>query len=1261
MSTRPDRFEPYVPRVAAEWDLEAPGNKWRQVKGSLVFVDISGFTSLSERLARKGRIGAEELTSVLNRVFGAMLDAAFERGGSLLKFGGDALLLLFGSEGHVMQACAAVVEMRSALRDAAKEPTSVGRINLRMSSGVHTGSVDFFLVGDSHRELIVAGPTASITTEMEGTADAGEIMVSDPVRDHLPNDFIGDAKGDGWLLRKRKINHPTIGTTPRISFSDKELSTFVPDALREHLGVGVTDSEHRIATVGFVKFKGIDALLEERGPERVSNELDRLVTTVQEAVDTEGITFLATDVEADGGKIILVAGVPSSQHDDEGRMLRVARQILDTDLGLPLQIGINRGHVFSGNVGSAKRSTYTVMGDTVNLAARFMATAPPGSLYASPSVLDLSSTLFRTEALEPFHVKGKQQPVQAYEVHEETGTRTSETSRDLPFTGRDAELEMIVTIVTTCAQEGRGGMMTITGDTGTGKSRLLTEVRERCPGLGTLMVQAEPNGADNPYWAFRDPLRKVLNIPRGTQFEMADDLVAAVNRIAPDFAWAVPLLGDLLHIEVSDTKETAAIDPQFRPDRTADVLIDLLSALYSGPFAVLAEDGHWMDDASIHLLRRIGAAAESRPWTVIFTARREDSDFQPLGDEIALRPLDDDDVRSIAIEVTAAAPLRPHELDAVVSRASGNPLFLSEILSVIRETGSAEDLPESLDAVVSSEIDTLPPLTRQLLRYGSVLGRSFRRTVLDEFLAPEPMQLDEATQKDLERFIEADGETRLRFRHAVVHDIAYEGLSYRRRRELHARAGDVIERLAGDDPVAVAEFLATHYSLSGAHDKAWYYSYIAAEKAKHAYANTEAAAHFRRAIDAARHMPGLDSGVVADVWKSLGEVRELTGQFEGAREAYGRAIRGDRRDPGRLVDLHLLRAGAWMNTGQLSQAKRNVTLGRKRLGSEDQKTRTMLLARLDAYEASIHMASGDFARAHSCASSAAARAISTGEDEALARAYQVLDGANFMLGHDEPRRGEEAIEILRGLGLLERSVGVMNNMGAYAYLEGEWDRAVEWYRKSLEAAELSGNVVEAALTRANIAEVLIGQRRYHEATPLLEQAERTYIASNSTRDLPLVRLLSARVHLGTGEIDEAIEKMQTLLDAQLDGENTAWTGETAISLADAQNAAECPTEALKMLDKFEKAVPDGVEEVAAAMARVRGQALELQGHPLDALEAFDEGLRLVEVAHDLYQEALIREARATMQSRAGDEPDPADISRLDRILTLLGVVTPQLA
>jgi class 3 adenylate cyclase len=133
-----------VPRVASEWDLDAPGARWQRRDGTLCFVDISGFTNLSERLAMRGRHGVEELTDLLNRVFGQMLELAFERGGSLLKFGGDALLLLFDSPDHPEQGAAAAVEMRAALREATKVPLSVGRVNLRMSVGLHAGEPPTF-------------------------------------------------------------------------------------------------------------------------------------------------------------------------------------------------------------------------------------------------------------------------------------------------------------------------------------------------------------------------------------------------------------------------------------------------------------------------------------------------------------------------------------------------------------------------------------------------------------------------------------------------------------------------------------------------------------------------------------------------------------------------------------------------------------------------------------------------------------------------------------------------------------------------------------------------------------------------------------------------------------------------------------------------------------------------------------------------------------------------------------------------------------
>jgi class 3 adenylate cyclase len=873
-------LEPYVPRVLAQWDLDAPGRSWQRIDGTLCFVDISGFTNLSEKLASRGRIGAEELTDVLDRVFGDMLRLAYDRGGSLLKFGGDALLLLFEGDGHAMQGTCAAIEMRAALREAVKIPTSVGRIRLRMSVGVHTGPVDLFRVGESHNELIITGETATATTEMESTADAGEIVISRRLRDELASDAAPIAKGDGWILRWVKPRVEAPGPIPRRRLDGDTFVRCVPVGLREQLSVTHAEPEHRIATVGFVKFKGIDRVWREEGPEAVAAGLERLIIAVQQAVDAEEVTFLASDIDDDGGKVILTTGVPSTQEDDEGRMLRAMRRIADSEQVFQLKVGANRGHVFAGEIGTEFRSTYTVMGDTVNLAARLMAAALPGEVYAAPGVLDRSLTLFETSALPPFFVKGKTAPVQAYAVGSETGRRPLVSTGELPFTGREAEMEQLRSAITGL-DDGNGAAITISGETGLGKTRLVLEALVGVGPEEQLLIRAEPYGLDNPYWAFRDPLRNLLGIERTDQQTMIAKLRSVIESLDPALRSPVPLIGDVTQIEVPDTPETEAIEPRFRPEKTAATLVRLLEALSRGRLLVVIEDAHWLDQASAELVTMLATvAAPLRPWLVIVTTRPQEGALpKPPGALLALGPLEEPAVRRIAIAMTQAAPLRPHQMDAVVERASGNPLFLGEILRLVRETGTAESLPESLDAVVGAEIDTLPPLPRRLLRYSSVLGRSFRRIVLDELLKPEDVELDAATRRVLARFIEAEGKDRYRFRHSVMHDVAYAGLSYRKRRELHGRAGEVIERLAGDDTDAVAEFLALHYAEAGNHEKAWRYGTVAGDRAKTNFANVEAASHYRRALAQARYLKdSVTSREHARLWTVLGGVQEHTGE-----------------------------------------------------------------------------------------------------------------------------------------------------------------------------------------------------------------------------------------------------------------------------------------------------------------------------------------------------------------------------------------------
>jgi tetratricopeptide (TPR) repeat protein len=356
-----------------------------------------------------------------------------------------------------------------------------------------------------------------------------------------------------------------------------------------------------------------------------------------------------------------------------------------------------------------------------------------------------------------------------------------------------------------------------------------------------------------------------------------------------------------------------------------------------------------------------------------------------------------------------------------------------------------------------------------------------------------------------------------------------------------------------------------------------------------------------------------------------------------------------------VADLHLRRARAWLYSGQFSQAKRSITLGRKRIDAGSDIAQSQALARLEAYEASIQAARGDPVRALRLAGTAADLARATGEDEALARAYGVLDWANFSTGRDEPRHGQEAIEILERLGFIERSVGVMNNMGAFAYLEGNWDEAVGWYRRAVEAAERCGNVVEAARTRANIAEVLVGQRKHGEALPYLKDAERVYRSSRAPQGLPFVRMVAARAAVGIGDIVRGIAELEELFEEQLRSGDTSEDPEIVVHLAHALVEGGHPVDAVEQLDRFLVIAPADAAEVSAGINRVRGEALASMGQHEAALTVFGTALRGATEDGNLLEETLSLEARSETRRRAGEVADPGDAQRLEHLGRQLGI------
>ncbi len=249
MDSKTGNLDRYLPRVLLQRLASDPTAPVQTLDGSMVFVDISGFTRLSERLARFGKEGSEHLTDTINSCFSELLADAYAHGGSLLKFGGDALLLWFEGAGHPTRACSAAVAMRRTLRSVGRIRAGSGSIVLRMSVGVHSGAYEQFLVGGSHREHVIAGPAASEVVAMEAAASAGQILLSPATAALLPDRCLGERLGPGVLL----VRAPTSPTPGPMQLTDHPTDAVLADCLstevRAHALTGSALPEHRAATI----------------------------------------------------------------------------------------------------------------------------------------------------------------------------------------------------------------------------------------------------------------------------------------------------------------------------------------------------------------------------------------------------------------------------------------------------------------------------------------------------------------------------------------------------------------------------------------------------------------------------------------------------------------------------------------------------------------------------------------------------------------------------------------------------------------------------------------------------------------------------------------------------------------------------------------------------------------------------------------------------------------------------------------------------
>jgi class 3 adenylate cyclase/tetratricopeptide (TPR) repeat protein len=1242
----------YVPRGQVEWVRTAEDQRWRCLDATLVFVDVSGFTALSERLAQAGRIGAEELTDTIGSCFDALLEVAYRAGGSLLKFGGDALLLLFSGEDHTERGCRAAVGMRQALRDLGKLRTSAGPVSLEMSIGVHSGDIHLFLAGTSHQELVVTGPGATETVEMETAADAGQIVISPSTRAVLDPSLVGQSRGPGFLL----LGAPP-GVDPGLAPEDEPadpdtLQRALPVALRQHLTTTGRDAEHRRVTVAFLQFRGIDTLLAAEGEAVAAAALDAMVAGVQSAADTHGVTFLGTDIDAGGGKVILVTGAPASGGNDEERMLLALRDIAEQPSRLGLQVGVHTGHVFAGDVGPAYRRAYTVMGDAVNLAARVMGRSLPRAVLATEPVVTASRTLFVADPVAPFSVKGKTEPVHAVRVGAVRGTRQDEARRaELPFTGRVAELESIDRTLQELGP-GSGRLIEVLGEPGIGKSRLLQAIRGRSDGRAVVELVCELHRATVPYSNARKLLREQLGAPAdASDAEAADHLVSVLDEHLPHLVEWAPLLALAYGTHLPSTAATRDLDEQFLRPRLHELVLELLTWRWSEPMLLTIEDAQWLDEASADLLRAVAGHLDARPWVVCASRRTEDAGWATLPTRTAvhLEPLTEDELEALVAAASASSPLPADQLAQLVERSGGNPLFLQELVSAVRETGDVDTLPGSMESLVTARIDRLPPTQRDLLREASVLGYSFPRSLAAEVLAGgDVSELAEAGD-----FLLQDGEV-FRFRHSTIRDVAYDGLSYRRRRRLHAQAGDTIAASG----TGRAELLSFHFHLAGRYEDAWHASVTAGTDAAAVYANADAALFLRRALEVAPRIDGLAGAEVARVSDALGDVLQRLGALADAGEAYAQAstLLRDHPLPWSRVRLKAARVKAQLE--RTSPALADLTRTLRRLetidGAEAQAQRAQVLV----WYGHLCMDQGRHRDAIRYSHQAIETAEPVRELDALAHAYRLLDWAHTAAG--QPERAvysTRALAIYEQLGDLPNQAAVLNNLGGLAYWSGAWDEALAHYRRANALDEQVGDVINAAMGRNNIAEILADQGHWDEADALFREAEAVVVGADLVGAVAYVRTNLGRTAARLGRFAEAAALLE---DARQLAEGTGaatQVAEAEARLAELHVLAGDPDAGLRVAEAAlqREDAAAGVAEQAPLLERVRGYAHLQRGELAAAEVALRRSLEAARARDADYEVALAEHALAELTAARTGTADSELTARSRATLEALGV------
>ena len=866
-------------REAARQDLRAV----------VMVADISGFTVLSEELAARGAAGPEELSRLLNVTFGALVELVYRHGGDVVKFAGDALVAAWPcSEAMTTRAATLAASLALAMpielgRPAGGRP---GQHRVRLRVGIAVGELVLAPVGGElgRWELLVAGAAVAEAAEAQKHSPLGGAAVSAEAWRWLAEVADGEPAGPGWTcLTGLRVPSPTapLPLQPAEPALAGALRGFVPGSILSRLDAGLSAwvAELRQVTAVFVRLPGLSV----RAPPD-SHALQAVARAVQGALyRTEGVLDKIV-VDEKGMSVLAGFGLPPFAHEDDAlravRAALAARDALAAE-GHSASVGVATGRVFCGTLGGEARCEYTMLGDTVNRAARLMQVAALGEVLCDQATAEAIGDRVKWEPLHAIQLKGVRglsvpmRPIGVLPRRVEGG------QADQMF-GRDAERELLVAGVHHCVAEGHGQAVFVIGPPGIGKSRLLSAARaEVAPNCRTLFAAGDSSDQMTPYHVWRAVLAELLGV-RGRAGR--ESLRARLpEELGPELAPFAGLINAVLPLGLPEPDELKLLGPEGRADRTRALVLRLLErAVEAQPLILFLDEAHWFDSASWSLLE---AVAEGAPRVHLIVATRTLQGERgarlgrvralPRCRTIFLGPLDEEAQVALATAILGAPNLPQILARSLLNRAQGNPFYMAELARALRSRDVASTtspwaslepglLPGTVEGALASRIDRLEPAEQVAIKVASVFGRAFTAAELRVLL---PGDQDDAAliatfhaleAADLLNRHEADGVVSWSFESALVREAAYGLMTFSQRRGLHQAVAARLEEASAEGAPVALPVLAFHWTRAEVPDRAVAALDAAGEEAARQFLLDETARFYKKALLLAPDAPAAD-------------------------------------------------------------------------------------------------------------------------------------------------------------------------------------------------------------------------------------------------------------------------------------------------------------------------------------------------------------------------------------------------------------------